>query len=93
MNMAKDLVQSGPPRPRHEANRVEYQPQIIAIIRLHDFLDLAECSNHILYHSALKRNLMKVWKTWAGPSQGGRAWSRSTKSALSEILHNKEYFY
>ena len=44
-------------------------------------------------HSALRRNLMKVWKTWTGPSQGGRAWSRGPKSALSEILHNKEYFY
>ena len=44
-------------------------------------------------HSALRRNLMKVWKTWMGPSQGGRAWSRGPKSAMSEILHNKEYFY
>ena len=45
-----------------------------------------------MIHSALRRNLMKVWKTWTGPSQGGRACSRGSKSALSKILHNKEYF-
>ena len=43
------------------------------------------------YHSALMRNLMKVWKTWTGPSRGGRAWSRGPKSALSKILQNKEH--
>ena len=43
-------------------------------------------------HSALKRNLMKVWKTWTGPSLGDRAWSRGPKSALSKILQNKEHF-
>ena len=36
---------------------------------------------------------MKVWKTWTGTLQGGRAWSRGSKSALSEILQNKEHFY
>ena len=35
-------------------------------------------------HNALMRNLMKVWKTWTGPLQGGRAWSRGPKSALSQ---------
>ena len=44
-------------------------------------------------HSALMKNLMKVWKTWTGPLRDGRAWSRGPKSALSEILHNKEYLY
>ena len=44
-------------------------------------------------HSALRRNLMKVWKTWTGPSLGGRAWSRGLKSALSKILQNKEHFH
>ena len=44
-------------------------------------------------HSALKRNLMKVWKTWTGPLLGGRAWSRGLKSALSKILKNKEHFH
>ena len=44
-------------------------------------------------HSALRRNLMKVWKTWTGLSLGGRAWSRGPKSALSKILQNKEHFY
>ena len=43
-------------------------------------------------HSALRRNLMKVWKTWTGPLLGGRAWSRGPKSALSKILQNKEHF-
>ena len=38
-------------------------------------------------HSALMRNQTKVWKTW-----GGRAWSRGPKSALFEILQNKEHF-
>ena len=47
----------------------------------------------LIEHSALMRNLMKVWKTWTGPSRGGRAWSRGPKSALSEILQNKEHFY
>ena len=46
----------------------------------------------VSYHSALMRNLMKVWKTWTGPSRGGRAWSRGPKSALSKILQNKEHF-
>ena len=44
-------------------------------------------------HSAMMRNLMKVWKTWTGPLRGGRAWSKGPKSALSEILQNKEHFY
>ena len=44
-------------------------------------------------HSALMRNLMKVWKTWTGPLWGSRACSRGPKSALSEILQNKEHFY
>ena len=44
-------------------------------------------------HSALRRNLMKVGKTWTGPLLGGRAWSRGPKSALSKILQNKEHFY
>ena len=44
-------------------------------------------------HNALKRNLMKVWKTWTGPLLGGRAWSRGLKSALSKILQNKEHFH
>ena len=30
----------------------------------------------INYHSAIMRNLTKVWKTEKGPLQGGRAWSR-----------------
>ena len=47
----------------------------------------------IEYHSALMRNLIKVWKTWLGLLQGGRAWSRGPKSALSEILQNKEYYH
>ena len=43
-------------------------------------------------HSALRRNLTKVQKTWTGPSLGGRAWSRGPKSALSKILRNKEHY-
>ena len=39
------------------------------------------------------RNLTKVWKTWAGPSQGGRAWSRGPKSTLFKILQNKEHYH
>ena len=38
------------------------------------------------------RNLMKVLKTWTGPSRKGRAWSRGPKSALSKILQNKEHY-
>ena len=33
---------------------------------------------------------MKVWKTWTGLSLGGRACSRGPKSALFEILQNKD---
>ena len=44
-------------------------------------------------HSALMRNLTKVWKTWTGPLQGGRAWSTGPKSALSKILQNKEHYH
>ena len=47
----------------------------------------------VLCHSALMRNLTQVWNTRTGPSQGGRAWSRDPKSALFEILQNKEHFY
>ena len=45
-----------------------------------------------LFHSALRRNLMKVWKTWTGPLLGGRTWSRGPKAVLSKILQNKEHF-
>ena len=44
-------------------------------------------------HSALMRNLTKVWKTWTGPLRGGRAWSRGPKSALSEILQYEEHYH
>ena len=47
----------------------------------------------IAKHSALRRYLMKVWKTWTGHSREGRAWSRGPKSALSEILQNKEHYH
>ena len=46
----------------------------------------------MLVHSVLRRNLMKVWKTWTGLSLGGRAWSRGPKSALCKILGNKEHY-
>ena len=36
-------------------------------------------------HSALMRNLLKVWKTWTGLLWGGIAWSKGPKSALSKI--------
>ena len=51
--------------------------------------------NYVLnpLHSALMRNLIKVWKTWTGLLWGGRAWSRGPKSALSEILQNKEHYH
>ena len=44
-------------------------------------------------HSALRRDLMKVWKSWTGPLLGGGAWSRGPKSALSKILQNKEHYH
>ena len=56
---------------------------------------LPECFIFLLaftVHSVLMRNLMKVWKTWTGLSQEGRAWSRDPKSAFSEILQNKEHY-
>ena len=43
-------------------------------------------------HSPLRRNLMKVWKTWTGLSLGGRAWSTGPKSAMSKFLQNKEHY-
>ena len=36
---------------------------------------------------------MKVQKTWTGPSLGGGAWSRGSKSELSKILQNKEHYH
>ena len=48
-------------------------------------------SEDIQVHSVLKKNLTKVWKTWTGPLQGGTAWSRGPKSALSKILKNREH--
>ena len=41
----------------------------------------------------MKRNQKKIWKTEMGPSQGDKAWSRDSKSALLDILQNKEHFY
>ena len=41
-------------------------------------------------HSELKRNQTKVWKT--GPLQDDKVWPRDPKSALFEIIQNKEYF-
>ena len=43
-------------------------------------------------HSAVMSNQTKVWKTKTGPLQGDKAWSRDPRSALFEILHNKENF-
>ena len=47
-----------------------------------------------LKHSALMRILTKVWKTWTGPSQGGRAWStgvaKSTGTILEAVLKVKD---
>ena len=60
---------------------------------LPEFDKTSNTANALVIHSALMRNLMKVWKTWTGPSQGGRAWSRGPKSALSEILQNKEHYH
>ena len=37
-------------------------------------------------------NLTKLWKTRTGPPMCDRAWSRSPKSALFEILKNKENY-
>ena len=38
-------------------------------------------------------NQTKVWKTKTGPLQGDKAWSRDPKSALFEILQNKEHYH
>ena len=37
-------------------------------------------------------NQTKVWKTKAGPLQGDKALSGDPKSALFEILQNKEHY-
>ena len=47
----------------------------------------------IVCHSVLMSNQTKVWKTKKGSLQGDKAWSRDPKSALFEILRNKEHFY
>ena len=44
-------------------------------------------------HSALMSNQTKVWTTKTRTLQGDKAWSRDPKSALFEILQNKEHFY
>jgi hypothetical protein len=40
--------------------------------------------------STAMRNQTKVWKMETGPSQGDRAWFGGPKSALFEILQNRE---
>ena len=44
-------------------------------------------------HSAQISNQTTVRKTTTGSLQGDKAWSKDPKSALFEILHNKEHFY
>ena len=44
-------------------------------------------------HSALMRNQTKLWKTKTGPLQDDKAWSKYPKSALFEILKDKEHFF
>ena len=44
------------------------------------------------YNSALMRNLRKLQKTLTRFSQDSRAWPSGTKTALFEILQNKEHF-
>ena len=68
--------------------------KISAEKNLHNIVKiLPDSENSYPLHSALRRNLLKVWKTWTGPSRGARAWSRGPKSALSEILQNKEHYH
>ena len=45
-----------------------------------------------MLHSALMSNQTKVWKTKTGVLQCDKEWYRDPKSALFEILHNKEHF-
>ena len=45
---------------------------------------------YVQMHSTVVRNLIKVWKAETEPSQGDRALSRGLKSALFEILKNRE---
>ena len=49
--------------------------------------------NYNVHHSALMSNQTKVRKTKTGPFQGDKAWSGDHKSALFEILQNREHFY
>ena len=44
-------------------------------------------------HNALMSNQTKVWKIKTGPLKCDKGWSRDPKSALFEILQNKEQFY
>ena len=50
-------------------------------------------ASFVMLHSALINNQTKVLKIKKVPLQGDKAWSRDPKSALFEILHNKEHFY
>ena len=43
-------------------------------------------------NSVLIRNLIKVWRIVTGHADG-REWSKGPKSALFEILQNREHLY
>ena len=47
----------------------------------------------ISIHSMAMRNLTKVWKTETVHSQDDRALSTGPKSALFELLQNRDYCY
>ena len=54
---------------------------------------MKQLQNKQLLQSALMSNQTKVRKTKTGPLHGDKAWFRDPKSALFEILRNKEHFY
>ena len=68
-----------------------FRASLVLITANGDMRTVREMSELDAVHSALMRNLTKVWKTFTLPLQRIRVWSRVPKSALSEILQNKEY--
>ena len=47
----------------------------------------------MLNHSVLVRNQTKLWKAKTVPLQGNKAWFKDPKSALFEILQDKELIF
>ena len=71
-----------------------FRASLVLITANGDMRTVREMSELVAVHSALMGNLTKVWKTLTVPLPlVSVRRSKGPKSALSEILQNKEHFY